>query len=36
MTLETLNNSSLAQDPFSEVFLQDKRDLQSRFDIVIR
>ncbi|THU79980.1 Nrap protein [Dendrothele bispora CBS 962.96] len=34
-TLETLSNTSLAGDPFDEVFLQDHRDLQTRFDAVI-
>lgn len=36
LTLEGLNESSLAQDPFTEVFLQDKRDIQARFDVVVR
>lgn len=36
LTLEILSDSSLAQDPFTEVFLRDRRDLQARFDIVIR
>ncbi|KAK7471072.1 U3 snoRNP protein [Stygiomarasmius scandens] len=34
-TLETLNSTSFAGDPFDEVFLKDHRDLQTRFDAVI-
>ncbi|CAL1710724.1 unnamed protein product [Somion occarium] len=36
LTLEALNENSISEDPFSEVFLKDHRDLQSRFDVVIR
>ncbi|KAK7032899.1 mannose-6-phosphate isomerase [Favolaschia claudopus] len=35
-TLEELNATSVANDLFSNVFLQDKRDLLTRFDTVIR
>ncbi|KAF5391146.1 hypothetical protein D9757_003000 [Collybiopsis confluens] len=35
-TLEILNDSSSSVDPFSDVFLKDYRDLQTRFDVVIR
>ncbi|KAI5119545.1 hypothetical protein M0805_008531 [Coniferiporia weirii] len=36
-TLELLNNSigSTAADPFSELFLQDRRQLSTRFDVVL-
>ncbi|KIK63933.1 hypothetical protein GYMLUDRAFT_424118 [Collybiopsis luxurians FD-317 M1] len=35
-TLEILNDSSSSADPFPDVFLKDHRDLQTRFDAVIR
>ncbi|KAH6905443.1 Nrap protein-domain-containing protein [Coprinopsis sp. MPI-PUGE-AT-0042] len=35
-TLETLNSASLAVDPFTEVFLQDHRDILTRFDVILR
>ncbi|KAH6905454.1 pre-rRNA processing protein Utp22 [Coprinopsis sp. MPI-PUGE-AT-0042] len=35
-TLETLNSASLAIDPFTEVFLQDHRDVLTRFDVILR
>ncbi|THG99128.1 hypothetical protein EW026_g3163 [Hermanssonia centrifuga] len=39
LTLETLNDGTSpagSKDPFREVFLKDFRDLQSRFDVVMR
>ncbi|KAI0792762.1 Nrap protein [Abortiporus biennis] len=36
LTLDTLNESFMSEDPFSEVFLKDQRDLQTRFDLVLR
>ncbi|EKM53177.1 uncharacterized protein PHACADRAFT_259350 [Phanerochaete carnosa HHB-10118-sp] len=38
LTLETLNDSSLSayEDPFTETLLRDRRDLQKRFDVVLR
>ncbi|EAU86967.1 pre-rRNA processing protein Utp22 [Coprinopsis cinerea okayama7 len=35
-TLEALNSSTLAIDPFTQVFLQDHRDVHTRFDVVLR
>ncbi|TBU24395.1 Nrap protein [Dichomitus squalens] len=35
-TLETLDRSGISEDPFHTVFLQDHRDMFSRFDIVLR
>jgi hypothetical protein len=34
-TLEVLDGTSPASDPFIEVFLTDHRDLTSRFDLVL-
>ncbi|KAI0079174.1 Nrap protein [Panus rudis PR-1116 ss-1] len=36
LTLEALNDAALSVDPFDEVFMRDHRDLQTRFDIVLR
>ncbi|TFK21369.1 pre-rRNA processing protein Utp22 [Coprinopsis marcescibilis] len=35
-TLEALDTSTLAVDPFTQVFLQDHRDVLARFDVVLR
>lgn len=35
-TLEALNESALSEDPFNEVFLKEHRDIQTRFDVVMR
>lgn len=35
-TLEALDEASLSGDPFTEVFLQDHRDLPIRFDTILR
>ena len=35
-TLEILNETTITGDPFTLVFLKDKRDLSTRFDIVLR
>ncbi|KAG6918794.1 hypothetical protein DXG01_011546 [Tephrocybe rancida] len=35
-TLEALDHSSISVDPFTEVFLTDRRDLPTRFDTVLR
>ncbi|KAF7375127.1 Mannose-6-phosphate isomerase [Mycena sanguinolenta] len=36
MTLEKLNDASVGSDPFASVFLEEHRDLLTRFDTVIR
>ncbi|KAH8096858.1 Nrap protein [Cristinia sonorae] len=36
LTLDILNEDLTAQDPFREAFLKDHRDLQTRFDVVMR
>ncbi|RDX41283.1 Nrap protein [Lentinus brumalis] len=35
-TLDALDHSSLSEDPFQTVFLQDHRDVFGRFDVVLR
>ncbi|RDB30862.1 Nucleolar protein 6 [Hypsizygus marmoreus] len=35
-TLETLDQTSISGDPFTDVFLTDHRDLPTRFDTVLR
>ncbi|RPD65156.1 Nrap protein [Lentinus tigrinus ALCF2SS1-7] len=35
-TLQALDHSSLSEDPFQTVFLQDHRDIFGRFDVVLR
>jgi hypothetical protein len=35
ITLDLLNTNSESEDSFSEAFLQEKRYLSTRFDIVI-
>ncbi|CCM06300.1 uncharacterized protein FIBRA_08551 [Fibroporia radiculosa] len=36
MTLDILDHSNLSEDPFDAVFMRDKRDVATRFDIVLR
>ncbi|KDR70120.1 hypothetical protein GALMADRAFT_254950 [Galerina marginata CBS 339.88] len=35
-TLELLNHTSFSGDPFNSVFLNDSRDLSTRFDVILR
>lgn len=35
-TLETLNQTTISGDSFTEVFLKDQRNLPTRFDSILR